>query len=154
MQERYLPDIRYPSVYEQQALEGILTWRQPEHNWLTRASNSLQEKLDSVTEQLRRVPGVDWTIDNVVTGLVNVTNEIAQDLVWRDAIYESFRDAGHSQVSSLDGIAFLDLEHIDQQLEGLSTKYKSVAAVEGVATGFAGLAGILPDIVALITMYL
>ena len=127
MQERHLPDIRYPSVYEQQALEGILSWRVPENDWITRTSNSLQATLDSATEHLRRIPGVDWTIDNVVTGLVKVTNEIAQDMVWRDAIFESFRDSGHNHVSTLDHIAFLDLAHIDYELDGLATKYKSIA---------------------------
>ncbi len=154
MQERHLPGLRYPSLYEQQALEGILSWRTPENDWLTRTSNSMQAKLNSFSNQLRRVPGVDWTIDNVVTGLLNLTNEIAQDLVWQDAIFEEFRNAGHVHVASFHHVAFLDLEHVDERLEGLSTKYKSIAAVEGVATGFAGFAGILPDIVALIAMNL
>ena len=154
MQDRHLPDILHPSIYERQALSGILSWRTPEHDWLTRASNNLQATLNSFTDQLRRVPGVDWTIDNVVTGLVSITNEIAQDLVWRDAIFDEYRNAGHQHVDSCHNIAFLDLEHVDLMLEGLSGKYKSVAAVEGVATGLAGAAGILPDIVALITMNL
>ena len=141
-------------MYERQALADILSWRTPEKDWLTRTSNSVQSTLNSFTDYLRKIPGVDWTIDNVVTGLVSITNEIAQDLVWRDAIFEAYRKAGHHQVDAFHNIAFLDLEHVDTLLEGLSGKYKSVAAVEGVATGFAGAAGILPDIVALITMNL
>lgn len=151
---QHLPDIRYPSMYERQAFEGILTWRTPETGWLTRASNDLQEKFDTFTDQLRKIPGIDWTIENVVTGLLNMTNEVAQDMVWRDAIFEEYRNAGHDHVHDHDHIAFLDLEHVDGLLDGLATKYKSIAAVEGVATGLAGAAGILPDIVALITMNL
>ncbi len=149
-----LPDIRYPSLYEQQALEDILSWRKPQNDWITRASNSMQAKLNELTGHLRKIPGVDWTIDNVVTGLINVTNEIAQDTVWHDSIFGAYREAGHPHVESYNHIAFLDLEHIDQMLDGLAGKYKSIAAVEGIATGFAGMAGILPDIVALITMNL
>ncbi len=151
--QQYLPDIRRPSDYEQRALQGILDWRVPEQTWFGKASESLQSKLSAVTDQLRKVPGVDWTIDNVVTGLVSVTNEIAQDLVWRDAIFDEYRKAGHA-VHTCDDLVFLDLEEVDRQLDGLAAKYKSLAAVEGVATGIAGFAGILPDIVALITMNL
>ena len=154
MQERHLPAVRYPSVYEKQALDDILKWRTPESDWFTRTSNGLQSRLNSLTEYLRKVPGVDWTIDNVVTGMVTITNEIAQDMVWRDAIFEEFRGAGHHHVEAFHHIPMLDLASIDERLVGLSTKYKSLAAVEGVATGFAGAAGILPDILALITMNL
>ena len=135
-------------------MQEILEWRQPESTWFSKASENLQSKLNAVTDQLRKLPGVDWTIDNVVTGLVSVTNEIAQDLVWRDAIFDEYRQAGHTTVHACDDILFIDLEEIDRRLEGLSAKYKSLAAVEGVATGIAGAAGILPDIVALITLNL
>ena len=85
---------------------------------------------------------------------MSVTNEIAQDLVWRDAIFDEYRRAGHATVHTCEDVVFLDLEHVDQRLEGIAAKYKSLAAVEGVATGIAGAAGILPDIVALIAMNL
>lgn len=149
-----LPALRYPSIYEKQALAGILDWRNPEQSWLSRTSESVQATLNSATDQLRKVPGVDWTIENVISGLIQVTNEIAQDMVWRDSIFDSFREAGHDHVLEPQHITFLDLEHVDVQLNGLSTKYKSLAAVEGVATGIAGAAGILPDIVALIALNL
>ncbi len=154
MQERHLPAVRYPSAYEKQALDDILKWRTPDTGWFTRTSDSIQNGLSSLTEHLRKVPGVDWTIDNVVTGLVTVTNEIAQDLVWQDAIFEEFRSAGHHHIEAFHHIPFLDLAAVDERLVGLPMKYKSLAAVEGVATGLAGAAGILPDILALITMNL
>ncbi len=114
----------------------------------------MQSGMRELTDHVRKIPGVDWTIDNVVAGLINLTNEIAQDLVWRDAIIQEFQDAGHASIQSVEDIPALDLEHIDQRLSGLSAKYKSLAAVEGVATGAAGLAGILPDIVALLALNL
>ena len=154
MQNRNLPDLRRPSTYEREALAAIKAWRQPSDSWLRRQSIGFQESLNGITDQVRKVPGVDWTIDNVVTGLLNVTNEITQDLVWQTAIFQVFRDAGHENVHTADDIAWLDLEIIDVLQEGTAGKYKSLAAVEGVATGMAGWAGILPDIIALIALCL
>ena len=142
-----------PSDYELQALRGIEAWREPEDSWLKRASNSVQARIRDVSEQVRKIPGVDWTIDNVVSGLISLTNEISQDLVWREAIMQEFQGAGHA-VESPSDVRKLDLEQVDTRLDGLAAKYKGLAAVEGMATGAIGLAGILPDIVALLALNL
>ena len=154
MPENHLPQRRQLSDYESKALDNIIAWRYPDKNWFSKASHSIQSGINTVSNQLRRIPGVDWTIDNVVAGLITLTNEIAQDLVWRDSIFQSFRKAGYENVHALEDIPHLDLEAIDTILKGTPTKYNSLAAVEGAATGIAGAAGILPDIVALLALNL
>ncbi len=149
-----MPDPILPSPYEAEALRRIAAWKRPEQAWWERAAARVQQTMDDAGDQLRRIPGVDWTIDNVVTGLFRVINEITQDLVWREGIYREFHRVGFSEVAGPDDIAWLDLEVLDRALEGLSGKYVSLAAVEGTATGFAGASGILPDIVALVALNL
>ncbi len=154
MSETSLPRRRLLSDYESDALDAIMAWRNPTTSWFTKASKSIQTSLNALSDQLRKIPGIDWTIDNVIVGLITLTNEISQDLVWRESIFENFRKAGYRSVYTLDDIALLDLASIDSALKGLPAKYDSLAAVGGVATGIAGPAGILPDIVALLTLNL
>lgn len=145
---------RSPSSYEYRALQEIELWKQPKMGWFGQAVGHVNRTLYSATDLIRKIPGVDWTIDNVVTGLLDVTNEIVQDSVWRDAIYLDYRANGHL-VYTPDDIRTLDLEAVDEVLlDGLGTKYRSIAAAEGAVTGLAGAAGILPDIVALVSLNL
>ena len=150
MTENHLPRRHTLSDYESEALDAIREWRYPDKSWFARASHTFQARLNSITNQIRRIPGVDWTIDNIVSGLITLTNEIAHDLVWRNSVFESFRKAGFENVHDLEDITYLDLEAIDTITKNLPLKYNSLAAVEGAATGVAGAAGILPDIVALL----
>lgn len=108
---------------------------------------------NDVTELVRKIPGVEWTMDNVVSGLLEVTNEITQDTLWTDAVYKEFRDAGQD-VNGPGDIGKLDLEHVDSALRGLDRKYPALAAAEGTATGLAGAAGIVPDLIALVSINL
>lgn len=148
---RYKPD---PSPYEQAAWQAIQDWKRPaRRTWWTRTMNRVGQTWNEVTEQVRRVPGVDWTIDNIVVGLLDLTNEITQDSVWLDAIYQEYRNAGHEVHTHAD-LQRLDLQHIDDRLAGLSTKYRALAVAEGAATGYAGAAGIMPDIIALVSLTL
>ncbi len=142
-----------PSTYEWQALDEIELWRERDMGWFGRAVERMNDAMNAVSDLIRKIPGVDWTIDNVVSGLLNVTNEITQDSVWRTAIYEEYRRAGHAVYTPAD-VGDLDLKQIDAQLDGLDTKYRTLAAVEGAATGYAGLPGILPDVVGLVALNL
>lgn len=150
-----LPIPKRPNVsdYEHAALLEIQQWRNPEKGWLEKAVDGLNEIVHQATDYVRKLPGVDWTIENVVAGILRLTNEIMQDSVWTDAIYREYRSAGHS-VRSRDDIRRLDLETIDGRLEGLDAKYRTLAAVEGAATGYAGLPGMVPDIIALVALNL
>ena len=154
MENKHVPRRFSLSDYESQALDAIREWRYPDESWFAQTSHKFQAGLNSLSNQLRRIPGVDWTIDNVVSGLITLTNEIAHDLVWRESIFENFRKAGHEQIHALEDIGHLDLEAIDKISKNLPLKYNSLAAVEGAATGAAGAIGILPDIIALLALNL
>ncbi len=146
------PPLR-PSEYEREAFRRILQWRNPERSALKRAAGWVQDRMGEVTDLVRKIPGVDWTIENVVAGLLQVTNEITQDTVWADAIHEEYRQAGRP-VRHPAHIRRLDLEDVDRVMAGLGHKYRALAAVEGAATGFAGASGIVPDLIALVALNL
>jgi hypothetical protein len=69
-------------------------------------------------------------------------------------IYEEFRKAGHLGIRKSSDVFAHDLEDVDRIAAWLDVKYKGVALVEGAGAGVASLLGILPDIVALITLNL
>jgi hypothetical protein len=121
--------------------------------WFGATVRRVNTALHSATDLIRKVPGVDWTIDNVVAGLLRVTNEIVQDSVWAEGVYADYHAAGHAVAAPTD-IHRLDLEHVDGVMHGLDAKYRGVAAAQGAATGYAGAAGILPDVVALVAINL
>ncbi len=148
-----VPRAPTPSDYERRALREIQRWKQPPLGWFGRTVDRVNRSLRDVTDLIRKVPGVDWTIENVVSGLLRVTNEIVQDSVWREAIYQEYRAAGHA-VEALEDLRRLDLEHVDAALKGLDTKYRALAATQGAAAGVAGAAGILPDVVGLVALTL
>lgn len=148
-----VPARRFLSPYEQEALREIHLWKEPRMGWFGKTVQRVNKTLHAATDLVRQVPGVDWTIDNVVAGLLRVMNEIVQDTVWRDAIYDEYRTAGHPITLETD-IHQLDLEYVDARLDGLVAKYRAVAATEGAMTGYAGAAGILPDVVALVAINL
>ncbi len=148
-----VPVSRTPSAYERQALREIHQWKNPKVGWLGKAVDRFNQGLHGVANLVRKVPGVDWTIDNVVSGLLRLTNEIIQDSVWLEAIYKEYRAAGHA-VHGPDDIRALDLEAVDKVLAGLDTKYRAVTTAHGAAAGLAGLAGILPDVLGLVALNL
>jgi len=142
-----------PSEYEKRAITDILAWHNPPRTWYSMAQEKMSATWNDVTEMVRKVPGVEWTMDNVVAGLLDLTNEITQDTVWTDAVFKDFQKAGHS-VSTLEDVYSLDLEAVDSTAFGLDKKYTALAAAEGTATGLAGAAGIVPDLVALVSINL
>ncbi len=148
-----VPVSRTPSAYEWQALREIHQWKNPKVGWFGKAMDRFNQGLHGVANLVRKVPGVDWTIDNVVSGLLRLTNEIIQDSVRLEAIYKEYRAAGHA-VHGPDDIRALDLEAVDKVLAGLDTKYRAVTTAHGAAAGLAGLAGILPDVLGLVALNL
>ena len=148
-----VPVSRTPSAYERQALREIHQWKNPTVGWFGKAMDRFNQGLHSVANLVRKVPGVDWTIDNVVSGLLRLTNEIIQDSVRLEAIYKEYRAAGHA-VHGPDDIRALDLEAVDKVMAGLDTKYCALTTAQGAAAGFAGLAGILPDVLGLVALNL
>lgn len=141
------------SPYERRALEEIALWRTPDATWFGRMTDHIDRTANHLTDLARKVPGVDWVIDEFVVGLLRVINEVAQETVWEDRVLARYRAVG-ADVRGRGDVHALDLETVDASLRGLATKYRTAAAVEGAATGYAGLAGIVPDLVALVALNL
>ncbi len=142
-----------PSAYETQVLEEIRAWRNPPESVFSWASQKVSESWNAVTDLAHKIPGMEWAMENVVTGVLELTNEITQDSVWTEAVLKDFHQRGHL-INDLPDIHGLDLAHIDEVMFGLDRKYVGLASAEGVATGAAGAAGIVPDLVALVAINL
>ena len=141
------------STYEREALAEISAWRNPEDTWFSQASKKASQAWGTVTEQVHKIPGVDWVLENVISGLLELTNEITQDSVWTEAVIKDFAGNGHD-IQGLYQIRQLDLIHVDGVMTGLDKKYIGLASAEGAATGAAGAAGIVPDLIALVALNL
>jgi hypothetical protein len=153
-----------PSDYERKAIHAIHTWKNPQIGWFGKAMEVINWPLSKATTVIKKVPGVQWTLDKgtppvewvlrkTVRGLVTLLNDGAQWSVRPKAIYKDFTKSG-IHVHSHDDIRELDLEQIDRALGWLDVKYKGIAAAEGGGTGAAGLPGIPVDIVAIIAINL
>ena len=154
MERLPVPFLPALSSYERHALGEIALWKAPDRmGWFGGAVRQANRVLHEATDVIRKVPGVAWTLDTFVAGLLRLTNEITQDSVWHAAIYEDYRTLGHP-VHEVADITGLGLDVVDQALAGLDLKYRALAAAEGAATGYAGLPGIAPDIAALVALSL
>ncbi|NND71237.1 MAG: EcsC family protein [Rhodothermales bacterium] len=141
------------SEYELQVLQEIEAWKNPPATALRQTLQIFNQTMEGVSDLARKIPGVDWTIENVISGLLNLVNEITHDWIFTDAVYQEFSAKGHP-VSGPGDVFDLDLEHVDGTSVGLDQKYVSLAGIEGAATGFVGLPGIVPDIIGLTTLNL
>ncbi len=142
------PNSSWPSQYEEGALGEIQSWRNPTIGPFGRVVQTASGILDETTDLLREIPGVNWTLDTVVAGILTKVNEASQNFVWTDAVYLDLQRAGLRITTH--GQAFgHDLEKIDRHTKDLHPKYQVLATAEGASTGFVGAVGILPDIIAL-----
>lgn len=144
---------KVPSSYELGVLEEIRAWRNPHKGVLRGAFDRAWAFVDDATDALREIPGVDWTLDTFVAGVVERLNELAHGLVSPAAIYRSYALIGFP-VDGPGDIHDFDLRNVDVQVSSKRSEYTAVAGVEGAATGFVGAVGILPDILALTTLNL
>lgn len=142
------------SEYEKRAIEEIHLWKNPKLSWFEKAMESISWPLDKAGDLAIDAPGLGWAIEKSVGGIVSVANDFAQWSVRSNAIYEEFRKRGHKGVRKSKDILTLDLEDVNKVIGWLGAKYKGIATVEGAATGAAGLPGIPPDIIALVTLNL
>ncbi len=141
------------SPYELRALEEIRLWRNPPRAWHADYTEPLGRTWNEVTDLVHRVPGFDWTLENVVAGLLDLVNEITQDSVFDAPVRAAFADAG-VQIGTLADIHGLDLEEVDRAMKSLPDSYIALATAEGAATGLAGAAGLVPDILSLVAITL
>ncbi len=142
-----------PSPYEERVLREICAWKNKRPSWLEEKVRWLNQPLSQLSKHLTKVPGVEWTLENVVAGLVECANEIAQDTTSMQSTITAFQDKGYD-VMDLSDISQLDLEIVDDVLGGIDLRYQSLTAVQGAVAGLAGLAGLAADIVALVALNL
>ncbi len=141
------------SEYEQRALAEIHRFKTPQPGWAGEALQALNGPLDKLGDGVMNTPGVGWVVRKAAMGLVSVANDVAQWSVRPDAVLAEYQ--GHGvEVYSLEDLAVLDLSQVDQAIGWLGAKYKGIATGEGALAGVAGLPGIPPDIVALVTLNL
>lgn len=142
------------SPYEERAIREIHLWKNPQITWFGQAMRIIGWPLNKAGDLVMGTPGIGWVIEKSVGGIVSVANDVAQWSVRPEAIYREFRDRGHRQVRNSTDILKLDLEEVDKTIGWVGAKYKGIATAEGAATGFVGLPGIPPDIMALVTLNL
>jgi len=142
-----------PSGYEDEALKEIHLWKNPELGWFDHVMRVINWPLNKAGDAVMALPGVGWVIEKSVTGIVSITNDLAQWSVRPEAIFQEYRNSGHAVTKHAD-LFKLDLKHVDKTIGWLGAKYKGIALGEGACTGFLGLPGIPPDIIALVTLNL
>ncbi len=147
------PITRYPSDYERRAIREIQQWGRPDESLLGVVRRYVYDAYNFTADQIRKIPGVDWTIENVIAGLIRLINEITLDWVPSESILKKFGDE-HNAVEVLEDISDLDLEVVDAAAADIAITYRNLAGAQGAATGFAGAAGIPTDIVALVALNL
>ena len=140
------------SDYERSAVIGIHGWKHPRIGWLEKAMGVRNRPLEKAKKLLTEIPGVDWAMEKAVGGLVGLLNDLAHWSVRPDAICAEYRKAGFEGIKTPGDIFSLDLEDVDKVTRWLAAKYKTLATVEGAATGYVGLPGIPPDAVALVAL--
>lgn len=137
---------REPSDYEKHEILAIHRWKNPQLSWFDKAMEIVNKSVEWAGDLARRVPGVDWVMEKAFVGVLSLLNDGASWTVRPKAIFKDF----NGKVSRLEDIHGLDLEVVDRAIGYLGAKYKSLALVEGAATGAAGLPGIPADVVALL----
>ncbi len=142
-----------PTIFERKMLRRIGRWRTRKVGVLEQAMAAANRRIREAGGIVRRIPGFEWTVDNVAVGLLRTTNEFAQESVWQEAILEEYCRAGH-EVCGVEDVRALDLEIVHTAVRGLTVKYGSVTAAHGAAAGLAGFAGIVPDVIGLVAFNL
>jgi len=142
-----------PSPYEERALREIHDWYHQKPSWIRQKMEGIHQPLNTLSKKITEIPAIEWTLENMVAGVVDCTNEIAQDSTSLDTVLNSFQVKGYN-VRSRTEIASLDLEAIDDVLSGLDLRYQSLTAVHGAISGIAGFAGLIADIIALVGLNL
>jgi hypothetical protein len=146
------PDV--PSTYEEDAARAIVAWRSPPQTTVGTLGRILGAPLDLAADAVMKIPGVGWAIRTTVRGIVKIANDLVQWTVLPEAIFSELERQTGKPIAGFADIARMELREIDEAIEPLAAKYKLLAAVEGVETGWEGPLGIPPDIILLITINL
>ncbi len=140
------------TIYEQEALREIDSFKNPKRSWLGDALDTVTKPVGRVADAAFNNP-VGGAMTKAIQGVVELLNDGASWTVRPEAILREFRADGHL-VHDGASIQKLKLEQVDKTVGLLGTKYKAMAAAEGAAAGALGALGIAVDIPALVGMAL
>lgn len=140
--------------YDKNALLEISQWKNPKNSFLKRTFKVINSPLNYAGDLVLKTPVVGEVIQKTVSGLLSICNEGAQFSVRPNSIFQEFRDKGYEHIHQHEHIQTLNLEDVDKVIGWLGGKYKSLASVEGAATGATGIFGIVFDIPSLVTLNL
>jgi EcsC protein family len=143
-----------PSIYENKARKELEARKTSTPGWLDKAMQRMDRPLDAAGGFLMKTPGLGSLIEKSVGGIIGVANDAAQWSVRAEAIFASYRLAGHGNIKTPSDILKLDLEQVDKNVGWLAGKYKALALTEGAGFGAMGPVGIPLDIVSLVTLNL
>lgn len=141
------------SVAECIVLREVRDWRARESDWVGRQVQRINRPIKELSKLMYKVPGIEWTLDNLISGVVRIANEVAQDTLSRQGVFERYRLQG-LDVDCIEDIRSLDITAVNSALDGVQVRYQSVTGAQGAAAGLAGLAGILPDLLGLVAFSL
>ena len=142
-----------PSEYENTAIDQIHAWKTPELTWFGQALKVINWPLSKAGDAVLSTPGLGDAIRKSISGIVSVSNDVAQWSVRPEAIYGKYSKSGY-HVDDAQSLHELDLEDIDETVGYLGAKYKGFAVAEGAVTGATGVAGLILDIPALVLLNL
>ena len=149
------------SDYEKRALEQIHTWKNPRQTWFDTAMQYVNKPLVLAGQAVDKIPGFTEACSKAMQGIVGLVNDASQWSVRPNAILAELSTVSGQQITRLDQVRLLDLQHIDKAIGWLDSKYEGVALVEGAVAGgtatinpAVALAAIPTDIAALLAMNL
>ncbi|NVM56375.1 MAG: EcsC family protein [Candidatus Helarchaeota archaeon] len=141
-----------PSKYELQAIKEIHVWKSGKISRFSKTMEFINWPIKKAIDPITGVPWVGWVIEKSIKGIISALNDLALWTVRPEAIYKKFSKFGINVQKRLD-IFNLDLEQVDRVIGWLGAKYKGTTMGEGgTFGGFFTILGIVPDILALVTM--
>ena len=147
-------DANKPNAYEQEALDEIRAWKEPQgRSMFGRALDFMDKPFEAFKKAADKVPYAD-ILDQALAKVVDLVNSAARKTVPRETILNQF----DPPLKSLEDLHSLDLQTIDTKVEALKGQYARAALAEGgaagVATPLAPMVAIPGDVALLVTLNL
>ena len=134
---------------ERAVLREVQAWRTRTPNWMGRQVKRINQPLKRLSGLMHKVPGVDYTLDHLVAGVIKVATDVAQDSVSRKGVLDRYCTRGYS-IQSVGEVRNVDMDTINIVLGELQVRYQTITGAQGAALGLTGLVGLLPDLVGLV----
>ncbi|MCB1153732.1 EcsC family protein [bacterium] len=142
------------SAYERRALDEIRAFKSPQAGWFDKAAYALQWPGAKAGDLVMKTPLVGWALQRSFHSLTHLLANAASWSIRHGAVVKDFHEAGFGHIAHVTHVESVPLEEIDKLAGSLRTKYRALAAAEGVGAGMTGIAGLTADIVALTALNL